>query len=184
MMSGQKISLNHSRAVTIPILKWYNEQRDLVTYGRSMYRINGEIKPVGFQFVYSFIDVMILGERLELSRIGLDLYRINQDSYVFFHTGKDFVSRAIDCFWIFLDDKVQEFFPLSLPDRCRLLFLRRRHRAVSVTIPWWRHHLETISPSMTPCEGNPSVTGGFPSNGQWCLPWMYRWVVESFETPR
>ena len=89
----------------------------------------------------------------------------------FFHTGEDFVSRVIDSFvsleleMVFLDDKVQEFFPLPLPDRCRLLFLPRRHRAVSVTIQRWRHHMETISPSLTLCEGNPSVTAGFPSKG-------------------
>ena len=28
---------------------------------------------------------------------------------------------------------------------------------------WWRHHMETLSALMAICEGNPSVTGGFPS---------------------
>ena len=29
--------------------------------------------------------------------------------------------------------------------------------------PWWRHHMETFSVLLALCEGNPSVTGGFPS---------------------
>ena len=27
---------------------------------------------------------------------------------------------------------------------------------------WWRHQMETLSAFMALCEGNPSVTGGFP----------------------
>ena len=159
-------------------LAWYNKQRPGDQW-KSMYWISEKINPVGFQFVCSFVDVMILGERLELSRIGLGLYRINQYSWVFFHPGEDFVSRAIDCFvsseleMIFLDDKVQEFFPLSLPDRCRLLFLLCR--AVSVTIPW-RHHMGTLSALLTLCEGNPPVTDGFPSKGPVMLPLMLPWL--------
>ena len=30
-------------------------------------------------------------------------------------------------------------------------------------ISWWRHQMETFSPLLTLCEGNRSVTGGFPS---------------------
>ena len=29
--------------------------------------------------------------------------------------------------------------------------------------PWWRHQMETFSALLALCEGNPSVTGGFPS---------------------
>ena len=28
---------------------------------------------------------------------------------------------------------------------------------------WWRHQMETLSASLALCEGNPSATGGFPS---------------------
>ena len=28
---------------------------------------------------------------------------------------------------------------------------------------WWRHHMETLSTLLALCEGNPSFTGGFPS---------------------
>ena len=28
---------------------------------------------------------------------------------------------------------------------------------------WWRHQMETFSASLALCEGNPPVTGGFPS---------------------
>ena len=28
--------------------------------------------------------------------------------------------------------------------------------------PWWRHQMETFSALLAICEGNPSVTGGFP----------------------
>ena len=28
---------------------------------------------------------------------------------------------------------------------------------------WWRHQMETVSASLALCEGNPSDTGGFPS---------------------
>ena len=30
--------------------------------------------------------------------------------------------------------------------------------------PWWRHKMETFSTLLAFCEGNPSVTGGFPSH--------------------
>ena len=29
--------------------------------------------------------------------------------------------------------------------------------------PWWRHQMDTCSESLALCEGNPSITGGFPS---------------------
>ena len=29
--------------------------------------------------------------------------------------------------------------------------------------PWWRHQMETFSALLALCKGNPSVTGGFPS---------------------
>ena len=30
--------------------------------------------------------------------------------------------------------------------------------------PWWRHQMETFFASLALCEGNPPVTGGFPSH--------------------
>ena len=30
-------------------------------------------------------------------------------------------------------------------------------------LPWWRRQMETFSALLAPCEGNPSVIGGFPS---------------------
>ena len=40
--------------------------------------------------------------------------------------------------------------------------------------PRWRHDMETLSSLLAPCEGNPLVTGGFPSQiaanaDPWCL---------------
>ena len=32
-----------------------------------------------------------------------------------------------------------------------------------LAVSWWRHQMETFSNSMALCEGNPSFTGGFPS---------------------
>ena len=33
-----------------------------------------------------------------------------------------------------------------------------------ITVPvWWRHHMETLFPLLALCEGNPPITGGFPS---------------------
>ena len=44
---------------------------------------------------------------------------------------------------------------------------------------WWRHQMGTFSALLALCEGNPSVTGGFPSQGPhsdvfqrlWCFLW-------------
>ena len=30
-------------------------------------------------------------------------------------------------------------------------------------VTWWRHQMETFSALLAPCEGNPPLTGGFPS---------------------
>ena len=32
-----------------------------------------------------------------------------------------------------------------------------------VALPWWRHQMETFSALLALCEGNPPVSGGFPS---------------------
>ena len=34
---------------------------------------------------------------------------------------------------------------------------------MAITVPRWRHQMETFSASLALCEGNPPVTGGFPS---------------------
>ena len=34
-------------------------------------------------------------------------------------------------------------------------------------ITWWHHQMEKFSALLALCEGNPPVTGGFPSEGQW-----------------
>ena len=36
----------------------------------------------------------------------------------------------------------------------------------SRVLSWWRHQLKTFSTSLALCDGNPPVTGGFPSH-QW-----------------
>ena len=41
---------------------------------------------------------------------------------------------------------------------------------------WWRNEIETLSVSLTLCEGNPPVAGGFPSQRArdddiWCFPY-------------
>ena len=47
-------------------------------------------------------------------------------------------------------------------------------------IAWWRHHMATLSLLLTLCEGNPPVTGGFPSERAsstklWFF-YMYAWT--------
>ena len=45
-----------------------------------------------------------------------------------------------------------------------------RINILSVSKPWWRHQLETVSALLPLCVGNPSVTDGFPSQrvrGRW-----------------
>ena len=37
-------------------------------------------------------------------------------------------------------------------------------QVLSHTIAWWRHQMETLSVLLALCEGNPPVTGGFPSH--------------------
>ena len=51
-------------------------------------------------------------------------------------------------------------------------------QVAQVTLPWWRHQMETFSALLTLCEGNPPVTGGFPSqrtvtrsDAEWCFLW-------------
>ena len=36
-------------------------------------------------------------------------------------------------------------------------------RLVQSNVSWWRHQMETFSALLAHCEGNPPVTGGFPS---------------------
>ena len=38
-----------------------------------------------------------------------------------------------------------------------------RNKNIKAGHPWWRHQMETLSASVDLCEGNPPVTGGFPS---------------------
>ena len=35
--------------------------------------------------------------------------------------------------------------------------------SINTTLPWWRHQIETFCASLVLCEGNPPVTGVFPS---------------------
>ena len=46
--------------------------------------------------------------------------------------------------------------------------------AICDLVPWWYHAMETLSTLLALCEGNPPVTGGFPSQRAsnvdfWCL---------------
>ena len=36
-------------------------------------------------------------------------------------------------------------------------------KRLCLPMPWWRHQMETFSALLSLCEGNPPVTGGFPS---------------------
>ena len=38
-----------------------------------------------------------------------------------------------------------------------------RHANCDTLVTWWRHQMETFSALLVLCEGNPPVTGGFPS---------------------
>ena len=42
--------------------------------------------------------------------------------------------------------------------------------------PWLRHQMETISALLTLCVGNSSVTGEFPSQGQWHVALMFSFI--------
>ena len=39
----------------------------------------------------------------------------------------------------------------------------REHTSRQFTISWWRHQMEAFSASLVLCNGNPPMTGGFPS---------------------
>ena len=41
--------------------------------------------------------------------------------------------------------------------------------------PWWRHRLETFSAFLALCEGNPPVTGGFPTQRPETRNWSFLW---------
>ena len=67
------------------------------------------------------------------------------------------------------------------PNKLRWFATPRRPCYVSVAYPvgwkeskkgrqpvtWWRHQKETFSSLLAICEGNPTVTSGFPSQVQW-----------------
>ena len=45
-----------------------------------------------------------------------------------------------------------------------------------IVVTWWRHQMEILSALLALCEGNPFVTGGFPSQWAsdaelWCFLW-------------
>ena len=49
---------------------------------------------------------------------------------------------------------------------------------VGIVQTWWRHDVETLVALLALCEGNPSATGGFPSqSGQQCA------IEEAIELP-
>ena len=58
-----------------------------------------------------------------------------------------------------------DFSRVSRKSRTRLGSAARPFQAFSSPSPaaWWRHDIETLSASLPLCEGNPPVTGGFPS---------------------
>ena len=41
------------------------------------------------------------------------------------------------------------------------------HATRSRNMIWWRHQMEIFSALLAICEGNPSASGGFPSQSQW-----------------
>ena len=50
-------------------------------------------------------------------------------------------------------------------------FHRTGHTKTFTHIPWWCHQMETFSALLAPIQGNPPVTGGFPS--QWPVTWSF-----------
>ena len=44
-------------------------------------------------------------------------------------------------------------------------YFHSKHYSQQSLRPWWRHQMETFSALLALCEGNPPVTGGFPSQG-------------------
>ena len=60
----------------------------------------------------------------------------------------------------------------------------------AILISWWRHQMEAFSALLTLCEGNPTVTGRFPSQRPVMLmfslicDWINGWANNRwFETP-
>ena len=45
--------------------------------------------------------------------------------------------------------------------------------AIDDQVIWWRHQMESFPAFLSLCEGNPSVTGGFPSKGHWRGTFMF-----------
>ena len=45
--------------------------------------------------------------------------------------------------------------------------------AIDDQVIWWRHQMESFPALLSLCEGNPSVTGGFPSKGHWRGTFMF-----------
>ena len=62
---------------------------------------------------------------------------------------------------------------MGIPLRFTDFFARGIHR--SLMDPWWRHQTETFPMSLALCEGNPPVTGGFPSQRplKWSFAFFY-----------
>ena len=54
----------------------------------------------------------------------------------------------------------------------RIMF-HQRYLGGNPAEAWWRHQMETFSALLAMYEGNPPVTGGFPSQGQWRGPLMF-----------
>ena len=46
-------------------------------------------------------------------------------------------------------------------------WLNKADRVLHPTVSWWRHRMMTFSALLALCEGNPTITGGFPHKGQW-----------------
>ena len=75
------------------------------------------------------------------------------------------LSRVIDTWGVFYETKVRYMFWVGVTSQEMNGYTIRhtmRSRDFYIAV-WWRHQMETFSALLALCEGNPAVTGGFPS---------------------
>ena len=95
----------------------------------------------------------------------------SQNAPVPYTTMQHFVTEMCTCTSLLQNDTLWDICPLQLCGICEMGLLtieKSKWWFISVTMAecccsWWRHDIEIHSTLLALCEGNPPVTGGFPS---------------------